>query len=202
MIAAIETFWIFLLIAAGSAFFNWLKKNSEPSGESRLPDSEPRRNTPSPESQASPRKTVNWEEELRKMLDIPAASPPPAPPRVIQKSPPPPPPAPASYRLPTPPVVTRRAPLPKEIAEEDTALRVPSWGSSNRRYDEASRLGEKTMAHLRDVTRQPVGSTHIDSFTQRAPEVAQMLALLSTSRGARQAVIALSILGPPKSLDT
>ena len=197
MIAAIETFWIFLLIAAGSAFFNWLKKKSEPSGESQLPDSQPRAAT-GVNPAAIPRKTINWEEELRKMLDIQA--PPPAPPASVQKSPPPPP-ASASYKLPILPAAIRRTSLPEEINEEEVGLHVSSWGSSERIYEDASRLGEKTTAHLRDVTRRSVGSTHVESFTERAPEVAQMLALLRSPRGARQAFIALAILSPPKSLE-
>jgi hypothetical protein len=75
--ASIESFFIFLLIAAGSAFFNWLKKrgeNSEDWTQTENPGKPPTissHNSPGP---PPTRATTNWEEELRRMLEGAAPS--------------------------------------------------------------------------------------------------------------------------------
>jgi hypothetical protein len=87
MFASIE-FFVFLIIAGATALFNWLqKRNQEPedwAGQqpprpNRTPT--PTRSSPPPLPQTQPaRKTTDWEEELRRMLEGTAAPPPPPPP--------------------------------------------------------------------------------------------------------------------------
>ncbi|MEO5803788.1 MAG: hypothetical protein ABIR24_09675 [Verrucomicrobiota bacterium] len=109
MLASIETFFIFLLIAGGSALFNWLKKRGEKSedwSESEMPP--PTRRTPTSTPPLAPpvsrpAKTTNWEEELRRMLEgaVPTTQNPAPPPLVIQERKP-------------PPVVRQPSPFPQE----------------------------------------------------------------------------------------
>lgn len=83
--ASIESFFIFLLIAAGSALFNWFKKRGENGTDwSDVEGPTPPRRTPTPRTSpappvAPPAKTTNWEEELRRMLEgtIPTTQAPP-----------------------------------------------------------------------------------------------------------------------------
>ncbi len=74
MFASIESFFIFLLIAGGSALFNWLKKRGETEKDwSEVEAPPPTRRDSSFERNAPPvsipAKTTNWEEELRRMLE-------------------------------------------------------------------------------------------------------------------------------------
>lgn len=92
--AGIESFLIFLLIAGGSALFNWLKKRGEKENdwsEAELPrptrrESTLERGSPPPISQPT-KKATNWEEELRRMLEgtVPTTQNPTPPPIIIQE---------------------------------------------------------------------------------------------------------------------
>ena len=94
--ASIESLFIFLLIAGGSALINWIKKRGENSGvptDEPLPRA-PRGNpapyrTPSPPIERPAKATTNWEEELRRMLEgaVPTTRIP--PPIVVQERKPP-----------------------------------------------------------------------------------------------------------------
>ncbi len=109
MLASIE-FFIFLLIAGGTALFNWLKQRSEREAElkqthlppppARQRESTINRGSPPPLSEP-PKRTRSWEDELRDMLEgtTPTTRTPEPPPVVIperkvpplpQKSAPPP----------------------------------------------------------------------------------------------------------------
>ncbi|MEP6663716.1 MAG: hypothetical protein ABJC04_08635 [Verrucomicrobiota bacterium] len=71
--ASIESFFIFLLIAAASAFFNWIKKKGEKAedwteAEKRNPTTPVPRERTRRVSQPA-QKTTNWEEELRRILE-------------------------------------------------------------------------------------------------------------------------------------
>ena len=97
LFAAGLEFLVFLVIMGASALFNWIQKRSQKGSE--WEDVE-RRPTGKPTRKA----TVNWEEELRKMLDVPSPQPPPvAPPPVIpqHRPTPAPPPVPAPVQRPT-----------------------------------------------------------------------------------------------------
>ena len=98
MLASIETFFIFLLIAGASALFNWLKKRGEKTDDwssTELPPPPRRQSTlerqSTPTSQPTP-KTTSWEEELRRMLEgtVPTTQNPAPPPIIVQERKPPP----------------------------------------------------------------------------------------------------------------
>ena len=99
MLASIESFFIFLLIAGASAVFNWLKKRGEDQTEwsgNELPpptrrESGAERLPASPVSK--PTKASTWEEELRRMLEgtVPTTQSPAPPPVVVQERRAPPP---------------------------------------------------------------------------------------------------------------
>jgi hypothetical protein len=109
--ASIESFFIFLLIAAGSAVFNWFKNRGENGTDWSETEAPPpgRRppvfKTPTAPAVPRPTQTTNWEEELRRMLEgtIPTTRTP--PPVVIQERKTPPaisrPPAPERVEAPT-----------------------------------------------------------------------------------------------------
>jgi hypothetical protein len=120
MLASIETFFIFLLIAGGSALFNWIKKRGEKAedwSDAELPraprrDSTLERGSPPPISQP-PKQPTNWEEELRRMLEGTTA---PQPPPIRT-----PPPMVVLERKPPPPVPHQPAP----VRPEPSAMSVP-----------------------------------------------------------------------------
>ncbi len=124
MLASIETFFIFLLIAGGSALFNWLKKRGEKTedwGDTNMPppirrESTLERSSPPPISQPT-KQATNWEEELRRMLEgtVPTTRTPP-PPIVIQERKAPPP-IPRPQPVPQRPEPTTMS-LPKTFAEK------------------------------------------------------------------------------------
>jgi len=110
MLASIESFFIFLLIAGASALFNWYKKRNEPANDwadsetpSQMP-APPARRSPSPPISQPSKPSTNWEEELRRMLEgtVPSTRNPIPPPVVVQE------------RKPAPPISRQPAPLRPE----------------------------------------------------------------------------------------
>ncbi|MDQ6632574.1 MAG: hypothetical protein M3Y82_12610 [Verrucomicrobiota bacterium] len=83
--ASIESLLFFVLIAAASAVFNWIKKRAENAGQGSTPQNLPSR-TASP-IQRREKKGMNWEEELRRLLEANLPKPPPPAP-TIRKTPP------------------------------------------------------------------------------------------------------------------
>ncbi len=121
MLASIESFFIFLVIAGASALFNWFKKRNETQDDwtgSELPPEHPaplpHRQTPPPVAQPQ-KKSTNWEEELRRMLEgtVPTTRTPPPPPIVVQERKPVPTAPPAPMR-PSEPTMF----LPKSFAQK------------------------------------------------------------------------------------
>lgn len=120
MLASIE-FFIFLLIAGGSALFNWLQKRKEAAEEWKdLPPPNrpaPPRDRSSPPPASQPAKTTNWEEELKRMLEgtVPTTRTPPPPPVVVpERNVPPPIPRPTPPPRSEPPARS----LPKTFEEK------------------------------------------------------------------------------------
>ena len=121
--ASIESLFIFLLIAGGSALVNWIKKRGENSDvltEDELPrttrrDPAPFGNSPPP-VQRPTKPTTNWEEELRRMLE--GAVP--------------------TTRTPPPVVAQERKPLvsrqPASVAIEQPSMSVPQIFTETKYY--------------------------------------------------------------------
>ncbi|MGI8964508.1 MAG: hypothetical protein ACR2H1_00280, partial [Limisphaerales bacterium] len=74
--ASIESLLFFVLIAAASAIFNWIKKRAENAGQGSTPQNLPSR-TSAPPIQRPQKKGMNWEEELRRLLEANLPKPPP-----------------------------------------------------------------------------------------------------------------------------
>ena len=95
--ASIESFFVFLVIAAISALANWLKNRGEKETDwSDLETPPPTRRTPPPRTSTAPpvsrpptakSPSSNWEEELRRMLEgtVPTTPRPAPPPIVVQE---------------------------------------------------------------------------------------------------------------------
>ena len=107
IIRFMESLFIFLLIAGGTALFNWLKQRGEKAEDwanTEQPPPPRRRDTnqerhPAPPVSQPPKKSTDWEEELRKMLEgtVPSTrtpAPQQPPPIVVQERRPPPIPQP------------------------------------------------------------------------------------------------------------
>ncbi len=80
--AGIESFFIFLLIAGASAFFNWLQKKGKGEDGTSVPPPDYPREMKRPVKRPSPSPQTNWQEELRRLLEgnlpkTPPQSPPP-----------------------------------------------------------------------------------------------------------------------------
>ena len=145
----------------------------------------------------------SWEEELRRVLEG----------TVLQQPPPvsvpPPPPRPVVRRVPPPiPVfepdsddggiqVSLSVPQPNI---EPSFQQLPGLIESPARYAGAAQLQQRVAHHMADVTRHRVGTT----VAHRAEVPAETLAAarsLRTRNGARAAIIASIILGPPRALE-
>ena len=109
--SGIEVF-IIVIFAAISALVNWLNKRKQDSDWSDVEKPRP----PSAPT-TTPRKTVDWEEELRRMLGE-VNAPPTAPPPVIREHKPQPPPV--APPRPAPPIPRPTMAVPRVFEEEKT----------------------------------------------------------------------------------
>lgn len=195
----IATIVILLLTALG----NWLQKKKEGSTEDESPPPlPPNRRTPPPASPASaPRiPSHNWQDDLRRVLQgepvlVPKSSGParPVPPPRPAASPPPP--------VPRPPhgPVAHAEPLAKDLP----ALSHSEFGNASAAYERARQLHEHTAHHLKAVSDPAQWGAHDTQQvggSRPSKELSRVLALLRQPRGMRQAVIAATIIGPPKGL--
>ena len=192
MIAASHINLIGLIVIAAIWILSALFKRKEDAPTELPPELKPRRGQPPP----PPAAPSNWEEELRRVLGQPAAEPPP----IIHASRPPP------RRAPPPPPVPAYEPhihvsLPDPQPHIEPHFQpLPGLTESDARYAEAMTLEQRVTRHMSDITRSPVGTT---AAVRReiAPEVYEAVSAIRTQRGARAAVLASIILGPPRALE-
>lgn len=204
---SLTQFLITMAIFAGVAIYNWLKRrheSGEPTDTSGEPPKPPPVRSPRPTispppsgSKPSPRK-IDWEAELRRMLEgtLPVPQQPPELPR------PQPHPTPPSEPPPLP--VLRRAPVGPSMEEQDRGLPVTlgTLDSPARSYQQASQLNVEVSERLRQVGQQiEVHPTRLQT-SPSSVEIAQALALVRNRRSLRAAVMVSVILGPPKSLQS
>ena len=155
---------VILVIMAASAVFNWIQKRGQKGNEwediERRPTAPPTTHKP----------TVNWEEELRKMLDVPSPQPPPvAPPPVIpqHKPTPAPPPIPAPAQRPTmhvPPVFQQVKMYKGHCEECGGHIEFPS-----------NLMGETIVCPhcYKHTALQPYGDTRVEQITHQT-EIASL----------------------------
>jgi hypothetical protein len=197
MFAGIDSLIGLLIFVLISVLASWLQKKQRT--EEQAPPTLPRRpraqGAPAPGREEPARQKVDWEEELKRLLEgEPAEPPPPPPPPIVVVSQP---------RQPAPPPLLRQAETvptsPEHSPVEVTFTPLPGLTESAQAYAEASTLEEKVQQHLRQVTQKPVAMTHVQ---HREPSRAAQdaLTLLRDRRSVRSAVMASVVLGPPRAL--
>ncbi len=210
-----ETLLYIGAIIAFSIFSGWMKKraqNQEEHGEPAesplepkdaaappLP-SEPRTPQPSPR----PSRPMNWEEELRRLLQgeeeetTPPPQPrPPAPPVVTRLPvPAPPPPSPARTLFPPAPLPTT-VPIPATVVEPPLARLVLSAEA----YQRAGQLRATASERLVKVGELERSKAAPVVVCPSSVDVQAARNLLRQPRTLRQAIMASVILRPPKALD-
>ena len=208
---------IFLIIfAVLSGVSSWVQKRRQAQAEREAqgnleppqaprPSEVPRRQpgpvaTPAP----SPALPQSWEVVLRRLLEGQTTSPP--PPLVVPGNAPKAPgrsPTPAAPRT-----AQRHRPAPVPVAElEEGAEASPALArldQSAQAYDRAKALHESVAEQLRRVdsrTEHPIpGGPPVPRQGGRA-EIASARRLIQHPGSARQAIIATTLLGPPRALD-
>jgi hypothetical protein len=203
-------FVVFLVVT----FFNWLQNRTRaaeeaaggpPQPEDGAPrsrtDSEPGELPPPPRRPAS----VDWEAELRRLLEgetAPEASAPPPP------APPPPSrpiavPIPVQRPVPAPARrVTAPPPLPVMDELEAAAGRMAPMIESSSAHRRDNSLERKVADQMRDVHEKPVVITGVTRLRENSRELAATANAFRSPRAARQAMIASIVLAPPKALES
>jgi hypothetical protein len=215
-----DSLLITLAILAITAISGWLQKKGQAEEPGSLGDewktikprtSEPPRQATPPtidpgKPTRRPSSAIDWEKELRRLLqgDAPAAPPPPPlppqPPVVARETSP----------RPVPPQISaprRSQPSPRSIipaeSEEGPQFTPAAMAESSKAYRRAQQLQENVAGRLRKIDEQteshkPAMPGH---FRKSSPEITSAVSLLRRPRMARQAVILSLILGPPKALE-
>ena len=199
MIAASSINYIGLIIVAVIWILSALFKRKEDTSTELPPELQPRRGPP-----AAPPAAANWEEELRRVLGQSTAEPPP-PPVIAQ-------PARPVFRS----VVAAPPPRPGEMEEHlEVSLPVPQpqiepafqplagLTESPQHFAEAASLHERVQQHMHDLTTHRAGSTAVTSVGPQgvAPEYRELVKAFHNPAGARSAIVASVIFGPPRGLE-
>ena len=201
LIAALpDLIWLIVLviIAIVSSLF---KKKAEKEDEWELPPELKPRPDELPPAQRPP--ISRWEEELRRTLQQHPA--PAAPPPIIQQLPPreirP------VYRhvhedpaAEEEPHLEVLLPVPQPRIEH-TFQPLPGLTESAHRYAQAATLEERVQKHMHTVTGHRVGTTAV-RHAELAPEIRELVNSLRNPKGARTAILASIILGPPRAFET
>jgi hypothetical protein len=216
VLASIDSFWIMVAIAIGSAVLEWVQKRRQAKG-GEGPGERPVLPSP-PEAEQPAPVPGDWQEELRRMLDgsgpRPAPPSPPPVPTVLEPAPERPPPisqprpfddAPPPVLKPTRPVVI----FPTSPDPEPELAPAPSMVLADFRESEAAHQRANSIDVL-TADRLQVASARTDHHPIRQamrptrnapPDVKQIHAWLKDPRTARQVMAASFILGPPRALE-
>ncbi len=200
LIAAVsDLVWLVVLvvIAIISSLF---KKKAESDEEWELPpELKPRRDELPPLQRPT---ASRWEEELLRTLQQQPA--PAVPPPIIQQLP----------RREVRPVYrhVHEDPAAEEQPHIQVALpepqpftehvfqSLPGLTESTQRYAQAATLEERVQKHMQSVSGHRVGTTSVH-HAELAPEVRELLNSFRNPKGARTAILASIILGPPRAFD-
>lgn len=183
--------FVFVLVAIVSMLFK--KKEKQEDENFELPPELKRRR------EQAPPVTHSWEAELRRLLEDR-----PAPPPVVRHAPP----APASVPPPViQPIWDERAHIPapaparkRHIEPEPAFTSEGEVCEPEAQFTGATHLTERVAHHLAEVTRHRVSPTKV-RHSGAPVEVRRARELVRTPHGARAAIIASIILGPPKALE-
>jgi hypothetical protein len=197
-----------IVIFAVTILSGWLQKRAQRKQEaeeqaageqletpSRSPAAPPVAGSPSSTPSSRPPVVVDWERELRRMLEGDTSEPEP-PPVVTQPQP-----------QPAPPVVHRPAPPPLPDARTpEPAARASSSPSPLHHSDEAYRRAQQIQHSTADHLRKTVERTRAHAAARietrpasKAREAA--IRLVQRPEAVRNAVVVALILGPPKALE-
>ncbi len=179
-----------IIVAVVVAIAASLLKRKEPQEDWDTPSE------PDPRRQAPPRprrpNISRWEEELRRVLEER-----PAPPPIARHEPPP-------VYQPAPPPVEEYQVSPDEGEYEGPARpRLAAFSEATETYAHASSLLQRTQEQLHQLhgpthRAAPPAAVH---HTAIAPELSALLKSLHHPQGARAAVLASVVLGPPRAFE-
>ena len=210
-LAKVDGFWIFVAVMVISAISNWFQKRNQPATDDAHSDEEdghhPHTQAPPViSSPAPPPKTVDWEEEMRRILSGEPAHTTPVPP-------PPPPLPPIVVQIPHP--APMPPPLPVEPAHRPPPYHIPDlvasppprlakMEESADAYGRAQQLQERVHERMLQVdqltVKHPVAPATVHHQDATAVGSAA-IAMLRYRASARQAMVASFILGPPRGLE-
>jgi hypothetical protein len=94
---------------------------------------------------------------------------------------------------------------PAEVSSPDARLEPAFAGPEGfcppeARFSDAAHLQERVALHMADVTQHRVGMTSVQR-AKTSPEILEVSEMLRSRRGARAAIVASIILGPPRALE-
>lgn len=215
-LASLDGFLFFLIIVGLSALSNWLQKRQQAARQAR---EEEEGGVPAEQP------VVDWEAELRRLLDEENQPTPPQPPTLVEE-PAPPTPAFEDRRTVAPPATAplESAPsagptpvvgkLAREVERADEEVRHRQR-AIHERVGYLKEAASRQVRHLEeDVARRaggllrrgwrgPAFPTTADRRRQRRPvppSVRRLMDALRTPDAAREAVLAYEVMGPPKAL--
>ena len=227
LLAIMDNPYLVLAIVIISALSSWFqnrnkkKDQAEPWGGEDDENYNPQRSSGSSTSAPNPNQALNWEEELKRLLEG-------KPPLDSTASTPPPPmPPPIVRRVPPPPVPQKVSRESEGVDEESIASRESSSPWSNTSYDSlpeptkplahlehntqayqrATHLHETVAAHMRRVNEQtekhgkPLVAARFAPRDAGSPDARAVVVLLRQPATARQALLASFVLAPPKALE-
>jgi hypothetical protein len=105
----------------------------------------------------------------------------------------------------SPPLLTPKpgslpAPIPVPAVTALSSRRLADLSQSRQAYERASQIDRTMAAHISDVPGQPVQLTRVVR-SEASAEARQAVSLFKNTGSARLAIIASTILGPPRSLE-
>lgn len=227
LLAAIDTqVWVMLAVVVISAFSSWVKKryqkdeHGEPWGGEDDENYRPQRPGGGSTSAPNPNQPLNWEEELKRLLegkpplDSTVSTPPPPPPPIIRRTPPPPLPEKVSREsegIDEESIASRESSSPWQDTSYDS-LPEPTkplahLEHTTQAYQRATQLHETVAARMRHVDEQtekhgrPLAAHRLIRRDTGSPDARAVVALLRRPSTARQALLASFVLAPPKALE-
>ncbi len=168
---------------------SFLKRRQENEEWELPPELKPKREQP----QAPPAAARSWEEELRRVLEER-----PAPPPIMrhEPSPPPPPlPEPEEYETPIEAVLPTRRPHIEPVFDSYAGVTGPTHHVSD-----AAAIERRVQERFHHATTHRVAAASVH-HAELAPEIREVLTSVHTFKGARAAILASVILGPPRAFE-
>ncbi len=212
-----------LAVVVISAISSWLQSRNKKEGQSEPWGGEDdeayrqRRTGGSSPPTPNPNQPLNWEEELKRLLEGTVSAPPPVPPPPVHRRVPPPPPVPARVSRESLPTEDEHQPARESAATpwQDVSLDslpeptkpLATLEHSTQAYQRAAQLHEAVAARMQRVDEQtekhgkPL-SAPVPTRRVTNPDARAVVSLLRRPATARQALLASFVLAPPKALES